>query len=173
MSAAHESEKPARVFIVARREPELYEYLSARFAGEADVTVVLDRRLAARRRRALPAAAERRRAERRSRSDVDEQLQTTSLAIVTPSDAQPTGEARQWIEMMQRGVAAIRGALDERDRLQRASLAIGQENEWLRSQMDRSWKELADVDVTIARAIAIVNDLRTRLRGEPRPEGTP
>ena len=56
---------------------------------------------------------------------------------------------------MQREVSALRGALDERDRLRQESLAIKQENEQLRSDMDLSWKELAEVDSTIARAIAI------------------
>jgi hypothetical protein len=170
---AQETDMPARLFIVAQRHPELYEYLSSRFADETDVTVVLDRRLASRRRRALPAAAERRRTERRSRPDVEAQLRTTSLAVVTaPSAAQPAGEVRQWVDTMQRGVAAIRGVLDDRDRLQHEALAILQENEWLRAEMDRSWKELAAVDVSIARAIAIVNDLRARLRAARDPDAT-
>ena len=76
---------PAQLFIVARRHPELYDYLSARFTDDAKVAVVLDRRLAPRRRRALPAAAERRRVDRRARPEVDEQLRATSLAIVTAS----------------------------------------------------------------------------------------
>jgi hypothetical protein len=168
-----EADMPERLFIVARRHPELYEYLSSRFAGETNVTIVLDRRLAARRRRTSPAAAERRRTERRSRPDVDAQLQTTSLAVVTaPAAAQPPGEARQWIDTMQRGVTAMRGDLAPRARLQHEALAILQENEWLRAEMDRSWKELAEVDVSVARAIAIVNDLRTRLRGEPGRDAT-
>src|SRR5262249_6573617 len=131
----------AQLFIVARRHPELYDYLTTRFADDARVAVILDRRLAARRRRplpaaaerrrALPAAAERRRADRRTRPEVDEQLRTTSLAVVTapktaparteavpasrapadeaPPDAvsvgtEPVSEARRWIESMQRGV---------------------------------------------------------------------
>ena len=65
---------------------------------------------------------------------------------------------------MQREVSALRGALDERDRLRQESLAIKQENEQLRSDMDLSWKELAEVDSTIARAIAIVSDIHTRPR---------
>jgi hypothetical protein len=155
------------MFIVARRHSELYEYLNAQLADDATVRVVLDRRLAARRRRALPAAAERRRVDRRSRPEVDEQLRATSLAIVTASDtAPPRSEARHFVETMQRGVAAIRGALDERDRLRQETLAIKQENEQLRANMDLSWKELAEVDSTIARAIAIASEFRARLRGE-------
>jgi len=37
-----------QMFIVARRHPELYDYLSAQFADDPNVTVVLDRRLASR-----------------------------------------------------------------------------------------------------------------------------
>jgi hypothetical protein len=160
------------MFIVARRHAELYEYLNAEFVDDATVRVVLDRRLAPRRRRALPAAAERRRVDRRSRPEVDERLRATSLAIVNASDAStPRSEARQFVETMQRGVAAIRGALDERDRLRHESLAIKQENERLRADMDLSWKELAEVDSAIARAIEIATDFRARLRGEPGQAG--
>ena len=55
--AAREITAPLRLFVVARRDPELYGYLRARFADEAGVSVVLDRRVEMRRRRALPAAA--------------------------------------------------------------------------------------------------------------------
>src|SRR5262250_522848 len=99
---------PTQLFIVARRHPELYDYLSTRFIDDGRVAVILDRRFATRRRRALPAAAERRRADRRTRPEIDEQLRTTSLAIVgAPSAAATPNEARRWIEAMQRGVAAI------------------------------------------------------------------
>src|SRR5262245_66467779 len=129
----------AQLFIVARRHPELYDYLTTRFADDARVAVILDRRLAARRRRALPAAAERRRANRRTRPEIDEQLRTTSLAIVGVSSAAATrNEARRWIETMQRGVAAIGEALDDRDRLERDTRATQQENERLPAQMDQA-----------------------------------
>jgi hypothetical protein len=166
--AAHETTAPARLFIVARRDPELYGYLRARFADEAGVTVVLDRRVDARRRRALPAAAERRRSDRRTRPEIDEQLRATSLAIVGAlSDPVPPTEARRWIETMQRGVAAIGEALDDRDRLERDNRATQQENDRLRAHMDQAWKELAEIDSAIGRAIAVVNELRSRLRREP------
>jgi chromosome segregation ATPase len=68
---------------------------------------------------------------------------------------------------MQRGVAAIGEALDDRDRLERDTRATQQENDRLRAQMDQAWKELAEIDSAIARAIAVVNELRSRLRREP------
>lgn len=172
--AAHEIAAPLRLFVVARRDPELYGYLRARFADEAGITVVLDRRVEARRRRALPAAAERRRVDRRSRPEIDEQLRTTSLAVVGESSAAaPPTEARRWIETMQRGVAAIGEALDERDRLERDGRATQQENDRLRAQMDQAWKELAEIDSAIGRAIAVVNELRSRLRREPVSDPAP
>jgi hypothetical protein len=128
--------------------------------------VVLDRRLAPRRRRALPAAAERRRADRRSRPEVDERLTSTSLAIVGGSAA-PVSEARQWVEAMQRGVQAVRGALDNHDRLEHEALAVRLENDRLRAEIDRSSKELAELDAIITRAVELVTDLRARLHREP------
>jgi len=152
---------PAQLFIVARRHPELYDYLSTRFADDARVAVILDRRLAPRRRRALPAAAERRRADRRTRPEVDELLRTTSLAVVTapktasarmhaapassapadeaPADAvsvgtEPVSEARRWIESMQRGVKAVHGALDEHDRVQHEAAELRQAHERLQRE---------------------------------------
>jgi acetyl-CoA acetyltransferase len=169
--AARELTAPLRLFVVARRDPELYGYLQARFADDVGISVVLDRRVEPRRRRALPAAAERRRADRadrRMRPEIDEQLRATSLAIVgTPSAAETPTEARRWIETMQRGVTAIGEALDDRDRLERDTRATQQENDRLRAQMDQAWKELAEIDSAIARAIAVVNELRSRLRREP------
>jgi chromosome segregation ATPase len=177
---------PTQMFIVARRHPELYDYLSARFADDPSVTVVLDRRLAPRRRRALPAAAERRRVDRRTRPEVDEQLRATSLAVVTASSATataaaPASEARQWVESMHRGVKAVRGALDEHerlqveaqsikrehDRLQHRAQALEQENERLHAEIDRSRKELAELDASLSRAIEAVTDLHSRLTKEP------
>jgi chromosome segregation ATPase len=169
--AARELMAPLRLFVVARRDPELYGYLRARFADDVGISVVLDRRVEPRRRRALPAAAERRRADRadrRMRPEIDEQLRATSLAIVgAPSEAATPTEARRWIETMQRGVAAIGEALDDRDRLERDTRATQQENDRLRAQMDQAWKELAEIDSAIVRAIAVVNELRSRLRREP------
>ena len=162
----HESAAPSQVFIVARRHPELYDYLKSRFAGDANVMVVLDRRLAPRRRRALAAAAERRRVDRRSRPELDEQLGTTSLAIVGGPTA-PLSEARQWVESMQRGTQAVRDALDNHDRLKHEALTIRLENERLRTEIDRSSKELAEIDAAITRAIELVTDLRSRLHKEP------
>ena len=84
----------------------------------------------------------------------------------------PVSEARQWVEAMQRGVQAVRGALDDHDRLEHAALAVRLENDRLRAEIDRSSKELAEIDATITRAIELVTDLRSRLHKEPWREPT-
>jgi len=68
--------------IVSRQHPDLYVSLSQRFSGEARVEVILDRRLADRRREDISAHVERRRRDRRSRPDIDAQLQVRSHVIV-------------------------------------------------------------------------------------------
>jgi septal ring factor EnvC (AmiA/AmiB activator) len=183
-----------QMFIVARRHPELYDYLSTRFADDPNLTVVLDRRLTPRRRRALPAAAERRRVDRRSRPEVDEQLRATSLAVVTASSAAgassaaaavpvpvPANDARQWIEAMHRGVNAVRSALEaherlqaeaqsikqEHDRFQHEAKALEHENERLRAEIDHARTQLAGLDAGISHAIEVVTDLHSRLNKEP------
>jgi hypothetical protein len=162
---------PTQLFVVARSRPELYEYLKSRHAGDASVAVVLDRRLATRRRRPLAAAAERRRADRRSRPEVDAQLAATALAVVG-GPAAPPSEAREWIDAMQRGVQAVRGALDSQDQLRHEALAARLDNERLRAEIDRSSKELNELDAILARAIELVNDLRSRLNQDPSRDAT-
>jgi peptidoglycan hydrolase CwlO-like protein len=82
-------------------------------------------------------------------------------------------EARQWVETMQRGVKAVRGALDDHDRLRHEASAIQQDNARLREEIDRSGKELAELDSSITRAIELVNDLRARLQKDPGPAPAP
>jgi len=177
-----------QMFIVARRHPELYDYLSAQFADDPNVTIVLDRRLASRRRRALPAAAERRRVDRRWRPDIDEQLRATPLAVVTAAvtspaapRAAPASEARQWVEALHRGVKAVHSALDEHERLQveaqsikqdhsrlqTEAQALKQENDRLRAEIDRARRALAALDGGLGQAIDVMTDLHSRLNKEP------
>jgi septal ring factor EnvC (AmiA/AmiB activator) len=176
-----------QMFIVARRHPELYDYLSAQFADDLNVTVVLDRRLASRRRRALPAAAERRRVDRRWRPEIDDQLRATPLAVVTAAAtipaprAAPASEARQWVEALHRGVKAVHSALDEHERLQAEAQSIKQdhsrlqteaqslkqETDRLRAEIDRVRRELAALDGGLGQAIEVMTDLHSRLNKEP------
>jgi len=71
-----------RLVVVSRQHPDLYVYLRDRFAGEADVEVILDRRLAERRREGIPLAFDRRVSGRRMRPEVDLQLRVRSHVIV-------------------------------------------------------------------------------------------
>jgi hypothetical protein len=54
--------------IVPRTAPALYAYLKEKFADDATVSVVVDRRVRERREKAAPPATERRRIERRQSS---------------------------------------------------------------------------------------------------------
>jgi hypothetical protein len=71
-----------RLVVVSRQHPDLYVYLRDRFLAEADVEVILDRRLAERRRERVPTEIELRFRGRRQRQDVDLQLRVRSHVIV-------------------------------------------------------------------------------------------
>lgn len=73
------------LFVVARHNVPLYEYLKQEFAGEP-VTVILDRRQGERRQRDEgPNAEERRRSDRRRHSETDEALRTRGFVVVAES----------------------------------------------------------------------------------------
>ena len=75
------------LFLVSRREVRLYEYLVERFADDRNVEIILDRRVSHRRRQTEPyGGPERRRAERRSRFEIDVELQLRSHVILTLPD---------------------------------------------------------------------------------------
>ena len=84
------------VFIVARHRPKLHEYLQQEFAGNDEVTVIVDRRLGERRLRELGHDAERRQTDRRH-AEVDERLRALGWAIVWRSSSTtvyvPRGDA--------------------------------------------------------------------------------
>ncbi len=69
------------LFIVSRDHAGLYHDLVERFRDDKNVRVILDRR------RGGGSAAERPAVERRSRSDIDEELRVRSHVIVTLSDS--------------------------------------------------------------------------------------
>jgi hypothetical protein len=80
-----ERKKARTLFVVSRYHAELYRYLKERFAGDGAVMIILDRRVAERRRVRQVIAVDRRRRERRSRPDIDAELQQRSHAIITLS----------------------------------------------------------------------------------------
>jgi len=71
------------LFIVARHDPYLADYLRERFSGESNVQVLLDRRRAERRRTDSATVPDRRRGQRRSRPEADDDLRLKSHAFVT------------------------------------------------------------------------------------------
>ncbi len=81
------------LFLVSRQDARLYEYLVDRFRDDSNVEVILDRRQGERRSRAQSAGhagGDRRRADRRTRREVDLELQIRSHVILTiPDDDTP------------------------------------------------------------------------------------
>jgi hypothetical protein len=69
------------VFIVSRHRPKLREYLIQEFADNAEVAVIVDRRIGERRLREVTPDMERRRADRRQET-IDERLRALGWAIV-------------------------------------------------------------------------------------------
>ena len=72
----------AHLFIVSRREPQLFDYLAREFASEDDVQVILDRRIGERRRASGTHPVERRHADRRMLTHVPRQVGTLGYAFV-------------------------------------------------------------------------------------------
>ena len=79
--AAEELLHMGHLFVVARHNIQLYDYLKREYAGEP-VTVILDRRHGQRREHEHPTDTERRRAERRRQVQVDEAIRTRGFAVV-------------------------------------------------------------------------------------------
>jgi hypothetical protein len=158
------------LFIVSRQHQDLYEYLRARLSADGDVRVIIDRRLGERRRKSAPAAAERRRTDRRSRSEIDEQLRRHSHAIVTrPSrvETTPLRDALQWIDGLHHHVSAVRTALAQHEQVHRELGEIRQTHEWLRGEADRGAKELDEIGGQLAHLIDTTTELLARLRRAP------
>jgi hypothetical protein len=74
------------VFIVSRHRPKLRDYLQREFAGNAEVTVIVDRRLGERRLDRGAQSPDRRRVSRRL-EQIDERLRSMGWAIVWRDDA--------------------------------------------------------------------------------------
>jgi len=84
--AAEELMALGHLFIVARHNVQLYEYLKDEFSGEP-VTVILDRRQGERRRANLPHGQERRTGDRRAAPSADEAIQTRGFVVISPAEA--------------------------------------------------------------------------------------
>jgi tetratricopeptide (TPR) repeat protein len=79
--AAEELLHLGHLFVVARHNIQLYDYLKREYASEP-VTVILDRRHGRRRERNEMPASERRHAERRRQVQVDDTIRTRGFAVV-------------------------------------------------------------------------------------------
>jgi len=73
------------VFIVSRHRPKLRDYLRREFAENAEVAVIVDRRIGERRLREVSQGPERRQASRRQ-TLIDERLRALGWAIVWRDD---------------------------------------------------------------------------------------
>ena len=80
---AAEHAVPRHLVLVARDKPELARDLQAAFASDPEVEVLMDRRLAERRRNPAGLVPDRRRTDRRARPQVDVELKLASYASVT------------------------------------------------------------------------------------------
>ncbi len=69
------------VFIVARHRPKLHEYLQQEFAGNAEVAVIVDRRLGERHLHEVQHSPNRRQSDRRD-ALIEERLRSMGWAIV-------------------------------------------------------------------------------------------
>ena len=70
------------IFIVARYNPQLYEYLQREFSHDERIRIIMDRRVGERRQRTEVATGERRQQERRQHQDVDVHLRERGVVIV-------------------------------------------------------------------------------------------
>ena len=76
------------LFIIARREPLIYETMKQSFAGHADIEVTLDRRRRERRWQTIPIEVNRRARERRA-ANIDALLQQLGWVVVEQTGALP------------------------------------------------------------------------------------
>jgi class 3 adenylate cyclase/tetratricopeptide (TPR) repeat protein len=75
------------IFIVARYNPQLYEYLRREFSHDNRIRIVMDRRVGERRQRVESASGERRQNDRRQHLDVDAHLRERGVVIVHAGNA--------------------------------------------------------------------------------------
>ena len=70
------------IFVVARYNPQLYDYLQREFSHEERIRIIMDRRVGERRQRADAPPGERRQSDRRQHQDVDANLRARGLVIL-------------------------------------------------------------------------------------------
>jgi len=70
------------IFVVARYNPQLYDYLQREFSHEERIRIIMDRRVAERRQGADSPPGERRQGDRRQHQDVDTNLRERGFVIL-------------------------------------------------------------------------------------------
>ena len=70
------------LFVVARYNPQLYDYLQREFSHEERIRIIMDRRVGDRRQQADAAPGERRQSARRRQQDVDANLRERGFVIL-------------------------------------------------------------------------------------------
>jgi class 3 adenylate cyclase/tetratricopeptide (TPR) repeat protein len=70
------------IFVVARYNPHLYDYLQREFSHEERIRIIMDRRVGERRQRADTPPGERRQGDRRRHQDVDSNLRERGFVIL-------------------------------------------------------------------------------------------
>ena len=70
------------IFVVARYNPQLYDYLQREFSHEERIRIIMDRRVGERRQRADAPPGKRRQSDRRHHQDVDANLRARGLVIL-------------------------------------------------------------------------------------------
>jgi class 3 adenylate cyclase/tetratricopeptide (TPR) repeat protein len=72
------------IFVVARYNPQLYDYLQRAFSHEDRVRIIMDRRVSERRQRGDAPPSDRRQADRRRHQEVDANLRERGVVILQP-----------------------------------------------------------------------------------------
>jgi hypothetical protein len=74
------------IFVVARYNPQLYDYLQRAFSQEERVRIIMDRRVGERRQRGDAPPSDRRQSDRRRHEDVDANLRERGVVILQSGD---------------------------------------------------------------------------------------
>jgi hypothetical protein len=74
------------IFVVARYNPQLYDYLQREFSHEERIRIIMDRRVGERRQHAGAPPGERRQSHRRQHQDVDTNLRDRGFVILQSGD---------------------------------------------------------------------------------------
>src|SRR6266545_3106650 len=74
------------IFVVARYNPQLYDYLQREFSHEERIRIIMDRRVGERRQRGEAPPSDRRQADRRRHQEVDANLRERGVVILQPGN---------------------------------------------------------------------------------------